>query len=88
MATTEKKAKSTRKRSGGVHEPARRRKKAELVERVIENFEKKLASDEVKPTVGDLIRLLQLEQELNDEEPKEIRVSWVEPSEKEHATDK
>jgi hypothetical protein len=64
----------------------RRRKEAALVEKVIETFEEKLNSNELKPTVGDLIRLLQLEKELEEEQPKEIKVLWVEPSEKEPAS--
>lgn len=65
----------------------RRRKEAALVEKVIQNIEEKLNSDQLKPTVGDFIRLLQLEKELAEEPPKEIKVSWVEPSEKEHASE-
>ena len=65
----------------------RRRKGAALVEKVIQNIEEKLKSDQLKPTVGDLIRLLQLEKELEEEQPKEIKVLWVEPSEKGHASD-
>ena len=57
------------------------------MEKVIQNIEEKLKSDQLKPTVGDLIRLLQLEKELEEEQPKEIKVLWVEPREKEHASD-
>jgi hypothetical protein len=62
---------------------ARGRKKAELVSKVIERIEEKLESGEMKPTVGDFIRLLQLEKELTEEQPREIKVSWVEPVEQE-----
>ena len=44
-------------------------------------MEEKLASDELKPTVGDFIRLVQLDKELTEEQPREIKVSWVEPEE-------
>lgn len=57
----------------------RRRDKAALVEQVLENLEKRLKNDELKATVGDLIRLVQLEKELEEEGPKEITVTWVEP---------
>lgn len=60
----------------------RRPNKARLVTKVIRKLEKKLEADELKPTVGDFIRLLQLEKELDDEQPQEIKVSWVEPEEK------
>ena len=33
----------------------------------------------MKATLGDYIRLVQLQKELDDEEPKEIKVTWVEP---------
>jgi len=59
-----------------------RANKAELVSKVIEKIEQKLESGEMKPTVGDFIRLLQLEKELTEEQPREIKVSWVEPGEK------
>ncbi|MGA2328551.1 MAG: hypothetical protein ABSH05_19930 [Bryobacteraceae bacterium] len=66
----------------------RRRTKAKLVSNVIKKIEEKLDADELKPTVGDLFRLLQLEKEMEQEQPKEIKVSWVEPDEKEHAPEK
>ena len=43
---------------------------------------------ELKGTLGDFIRLLQLEKELEDEQPKEIEVRWVEPSEPGNANGK
>jgi hypothetical protein len=66
-------------------EPKKARNKAELVSKVIEKIEARLQSDELKPTVGDFIRLLQLEKELEEEQPREIEVSWVEPDKKEDA---
>lgn len=65
----------------------RRRKEAALVEQMMENLEGKLKSGELKPTMGDFIRLMQLEKELEDEQPREIKVSWIEPSEKGPASD-
>ncbi len=73
-----------RKESTGSGEPVKPRKrgKAALVSRVLRKMQKKLASDDLKPTVGDFIRLLQLEKELEDEQPREIKVSWVDPEQK------
>ncbi len=68
--------------------PKRSRSKKALVKQVIQQIGKKLDNDELKPTVGDLIRLLQLEKELLEEAPKEIKVSWVEPAGSEDATEK
>lgn len=66
----------------------RRKSQKKLVEKAIQKIEQKLDGDELKPSVGDLIRLLQLKKELEEESPKEIKVSWVEPREEEHAGEK
>ncbi len=62
-------------------------KEAALVKLVMESIEDKLRAKELNATVGDFIRLMQLEKELGGEQPKEIKVSWIEPSEKEHVSD-
>jgi hypothetical protein len=36
---------------------------------------------EMKVTLADYVRLVQLKRELDEEEPKEIRVTWVDPPE-------
>lgn len=73
----------------GKKKRARRKSKSKLVSKVIARLEEKLESDELKPSVGDFIRLLQLEKELNEEEqPKEIKVSWVERDETDCAREK
>ena len=53
---------------------------AQLLEVAITKMEKKLETDEFKPTVGDFLKLMQLEQELEQGEAKEIKVTWVEPA--------
>ncbi len=57
--------------------------KVELIEEMLSEFKEKLEEGEVKVTVGDFIKLLQLREELEKEEPKEIRVRWVETQETE-----
>ncbi|MEP7354838.1 MAG: hypothetical protein ABI824_16535 [Acidobacteriota bacterium] len=42
-------------------------------------MEQKLASDDVKASLADYIRLVQLKKELDEEQPRDIRVQWVEP---------
>ena len=65
---------------------AQRSRKADLVERAIRNFEERLEAQEIKPTVADLIRLLQFQQEFeSEEEGQEIKVTWVEPEGSEFA---
>jgi hypothetical protein len=70
--------------------PTRRRrsKGALLVSRALKNIEAKLEKDELKSTVGDLVRLVEMEKKLDeeDQQPAEIKVTWVEPNEKEHAS--
>jgi hypothetical protein len=56
-----------------------RRTRGQLVAEVIESIEKRI--DELKPTVGDFIRLMQMEREIEADQPKEIKVSWVDPNE-------
>lgn len=50
-----------------------------MVERLLEKMEQQLAGEGVKTSVGDYIRLMQLQKELEETEPKEIRVTWVDP---------
>ena len=73
----------------GEHEPtedeARQlqgNKRAELVAKAIESMEHKLAASDIKATFGDFIRLLQLQKELQIEQPREIKITWIDPSEK------
>ena len=39
----------------------------------------KLKEADFKPSLADFLRLVQLEKEIGEEEPKEIKVTWVEP---------
>jgi len=52
----------------------------ELLERAITQFETKIKKQEYEPTVAEYVKLLQLDREIGqDDEPKEIRVTWVGP---------
>jgi hypothetical protein len=85
MGTQKKQAKKspvTAKRTARPKKTGRRgrQKAAELVEQVLSKIEQKITADEIKPTVGDYLRLLQYREEIQDtEQPKEIRVTWVDP---------
>jgi len=57
------------------------RNRAQVVKGLIAKMEKTLGV--VKPTVGDFIRLLQLQKDLDEDEVREVTVTWVEQSEKE-----
>ena len=59
---------------------------AGVVNRMIKGFEKKVRGGKVNLSVGDFIRLMQLRKDFPAEEPKEIRVTWVNPPERESAS--
>jgi hypothetical protein len=50
-----------------------------VLKSVISKMEDKLQEKDFKPTLADFLRLVQLENETEGEEPKEIKVTWVEP---------
>lgn len=60
-------------------QPPERIDKAALVNRLLHSIEQRLEKDDLKASLGDLIRLLQLQKELDDEQPAEIEVKWVDP---------
>jgi hypothetical protein len=53
--------------------------RAQVIKGVLEKMEQQMKSDTMKATMGDYIRLVQLHKELDEESPKEIKVTWVEP---------
>jgi hypothetical protein len=57
-----------------------RRATKERIHKLLTDIESRFESETGKASVADYIRLLQLERELEeeDDEPKEIRVTWVE----------
>lgn len=57
--------------------------RAQVIKNLLTKVEEKMASEAGKATLGDYIRLVQLDKELDEDEPKEIRVTWVEPETKE-----
>ncbi len=70
-------------------EPKERRatNRAELLDKAIERIEEKLGSGDVKATFSDFIRLLQLQKEMQLDQPREIKVTWIDPSETESASE-
>jgi hypothetical protein len=51
----------------------------DAIEAALREFEEKLSKKEVSISTAEYMKLLQLSQELAEEEPKEIKVEWVEP---------
>lgn len=72
---------------GGEKAASRRREEAGLVDQMIKNYAAKVKEKQVTLGVGDLIRLIQFRKELETGNPKEIKATWVEPTEKEPATE-
>jgi hypothetical protein len=62
-------------------ERPRRTDLREAVDKAIDAIVAKLSTNEVKGTVGDLIRLLQLREELGPATPRGVTAKWVEPCE-------
>lgn len=54
-------------------------KRQSAVDRAINTFEKSL--EDKKVTVGDYLRLVQLQKEIDEDEPKDIECTWVEQGE-------
>jgi len=69
-APSEEKAK--KKPKGG------RGSKSAFVNKLLDVAEKKVTAEDMKASIGDVIRLLQLQKELEQEEPREITVQWIE----------
>lgn len=61
----------------------KKKTQAAVVDKLLKNVEKKLAGKDVKATLGDYIKLVQLQTELEEEEPQDITVTWVEPKSEE-----
>ncbi len=53
--------------------------RAKAVKRILLNVEKKMSEEDLKATLGDYIRLIQLSKEMTDEPKADITVTWVEP---------
>ena len=60
----------------------RAKKQTTVVKEIRKRVEEKLTQDVQKASLGDYIRLVQLENELKENEPKEITVTWVDAPEK------
>jgi hypothetical protein len=64
----------------GDSKAASRANQAELIENLLGKVEQKLANaGDVKASVADYIRLVQLYKELQDDEPRDIEVKWIDP---------
>ncbi|HWE00589.1 MAG TPA: hypothetical protein VG345_16165 [Bryobacteraceae bacterium] len=63
--------------SKGAHE-RRLGRVASAIDEAIDNIRGKLTSEDLRASVSDLVRLIQLRKELTDEAPKQVTVRWIE----------
>jgi len=49
----------------------------EAIQSAIEKFEQRMMQEKMDLTLAEYVKLLQISQELIEEGPKEIKVSWV-----------
>jgi hypothetical protein len=68
-----------KKRGPGQKGTASTKRIEKLVEEAIGGIEKRLADESSPPSIGDYLKVMQLQKELEDEAPKEIKITWVEP---------
>jgi hypothetical protein len=71
------KKKATTKRAGSKKSADRERIK-KLVRNAMKGLETRLGGED-KPSIGDYLKVMQLQKEIEEDGPKEIKVTWVEP---------
>jgi hypothetical protein len=54
------------------------RRLANAIDDAIENIREKLTTDDLRASISDLVRLIQLRKELTDDAPKQVTVRWIE----------
>ena len=75
-----KKAPKVHKKINKSVERDKTRKPSDVLAAAINAFESRLGEKDFKPTIGDYLKLLQMEKELEQERgPREIKVTWIEP---------
>jgi urease gamma subunit len=74
MNATEAGSKDGDQKAKGDHE----RRLTNAIDDAIENIRGKLTTDDLRASISDLVRLIQLRKELSDEAPKQVTVRWIE----------
>jgi hypothetical protein len=54
----------------------------ELLEQIVADIEQQIKEDKFKATTAEYLKLIQLQKEFDQDEAKEIKVTWINPSEK------
>ena len=50
---------------------------SEVLAKAISSFESRIKEKDFKPTIAEYLKLVQLEHELDQDEAKEIKVTWI-----------
>jgi hypothetical protein len=53
---------------------------AQLISKATQGFEARLKGSDLKLTLADYLKLIQMEKEIDDGKPREIKVTWVNPA--------
>jgi hypothetical protein len=53
----------------------------ELLERIVADIEKQIQDENFKATTSEYLKLIQLQKEFDQDEAREITVTWINPSE-------
>jgi hypothetical protein len=59
----------------------------EAMDRMLDRMEKQLVDGEIKATVADYLRLIQVRREVAESRPREIEITWVNSLGEENAHD-
>jgi hypothetical protein len=70
------------KKDKGRKQASSQQRIADLIDRAIGGIEKKLQESAASLTIADCLKVMQLQKELEDEQPQEVTVTWVEPESK------
>jgi len=79
-AAVKKKTAAPKQRAAPVKRPGTKAR-AKAVKKILLKVEKKMSAGDLKATLGDYIKLIQLSKEMGEEPKTEIKVIWIEDPE-------
>ena len=65
-----------------------RKKTTDVIQSLLDKVETAINQETLKTTMSDYLRLVQLRTELDENEPKNIEVKWVDPEETDGSAEK
>jgi hypothetical protein len=73
------KDRASKRAKPGLKRTAGKKRIENLVAEAILGIEKRLSDENAPPSIGDYLKVMQLQKEIEEDAPKEIRITWVEP---------